>query len=86
MKIKPHHLFKVWSADEVAECIGGVPDVLYKKLWSVMIERQPTPGLDYREIPDDFDDRCLAKSWSEFTEAEQTKLNELADTHEGSNA
>lgn len=78
-KIDPHGLFEVWSADETANCLNGVGiGELYNKLMDLTIPRQNTPGLDYRELPDDFGDRCLAKSWDQLTEAEQLKLNELA--------
>ncbi len=78
-KIQPHPLFSVWSADEVAECLGGVNAAgLYARLWELTIPRQNTPGLDYREIPDDFADRCLARSWDSLTAGEQATLNALA--------
>lgn len=82
-KIKAHGLFEVWSADEVAECLEGVgTGDLYRRLYELMVPRKPTPGLDYREIPDDFSDRCLANRWDELSEEHQAWLNELAEKFE----
>ena len=81
-RVEPHPLFRCWRADEVAECIAGVTPELYRKLWDNIIESKPTPGLDYREIPDDFGDTNLSKRWSKFTREEQLELNRLATAHE----
>lgn len=75
--ISPHTIFKIWSADEVAECLEGVDDELYKKLWSIVIPRRKR-DFDYSEVHDDFSYRCLARSWDKLTIGEQRRLNELA--------
>lgn len=85
MGIRAHNLFRYMRADEVAECIDGVTAVpgLYAKLWANIIPQRNTPGLNYREINDDFTRTALVNRWSKFTPEEQAKLNELAMIHEG---
>jgi hypothetical protein len=79
MRIKPHDLFTVWSPDEVAECLG-VDAALYAKIWNEIV---PLYADQFRsEVPDDFDRRCLAKFWSNFTDDEKRALNEAAERHE----
>jgi hypothetical protein len=34
---RPHSLFSVWSPDEVAECLVGIGDPLYRKLWNELV-------------------------------------------------
>jgi hypothetical protein len=76
MNTKPHILFEIWRPDEVAECLDGVTDELYKKLWTFVedfkaprpeVAEEPTPGLD-----------CLADFWDRLTIPEQQHLNTLA--------
>lgn len=52
---KFHPLYEVWKPDEVAECIGGIPDEISRKLWSFVkhytgptpeVAEEPTPGID----------------------------------------
>lgn len=81
--IAPHGLFTVMSADEVANCLEGVTEELFARLCELTIPRVNTPGLDYREIPDDFADRCLALSWDKLTPEQQATLNKLAVIEEG---
>ncbi len=74
---KPHNLFDVWSADEVAECWAGIGNTdLYCKLWNEIVPEYA--NLPRSEVPDDFGRRCLAKWWHKFTEAEQIVLNNAA--------
>jgi len=79
MSIECHGLFEVWSPDEVAECLEGIPADLYKKLWSIVSEYDSLPR---SEVPDDFGSRCLAKWWGKFTAEEQTNLNAAACAEE----
>ena len=77
--IKPHTQFMYWSADEVAECLSGIPEALYRRLWEITQEPPNTPGLDYREVNDSFN-HCLGHTgWHLLTEDEQRLLNGLAD-------
>jgi acyl carrier protein phosphodiesterase len=76
--VVPHALFNVWSPDEVAECVEGVPPELSRKLWELV----PVSDKARSEVPDDFSDFCLARTWSKLTPDEQTQLNALADAHE----
>ncbi len=77
--IEPHGLFKVWSPDEVAECIDGITAAgLYAPLWELVpVSEKPPNGFG-----DDFSDYCLAKAWGKLTADQQMKLNELAKKHE----
>ena len=74
-----HILFEVWSADTVAECLEGVTDDLYRRLWE-LTTGMPLPN----EVNDNFPDYCLARSWEKLTAEEQTFLNDLAEKHEKS--
>lgn len=78
--IRPHGLFTVWSPDQVAECIDGIPQELYVRLWDIVPEYDDKPR---SEVPDDFEERCLARWWDRFTEGEQLLLNDLATRDEG---
>ena len=82
--IKPHTLFNYWSADEVAECLDGVPNELYHILWSITKVVSNTPGLDYREVPDSFD-HCLGRpgnGWEKLAGEHQLLLNSLAKRYQ----
>jgi hypothetical protein len=80
--IKPHELFMYWSADQVAECMDGVPDDLCRKLYQVVEFAANTPGLDYREVNDSFD-HCLGHAgWRRLTDTERQLLNDLAIRYE----
>lgn len=62
-EVKMPDLFNYWTVDEVAECVDGVGQELYRKLWSFI-----TPETDGKNAP-------LAKvAWETFTEEEKTKL------------
>lgn len=74
--IVPNSLFRVWSPDEVAECLDGVPQALYSRLWEFVAEYEDQPR---SEVPDDFGRRCLARFWGKLTVDEQTQLNTLAE-------
>ena len=39
MKIKPNTIFECWTVDEVAECMDGISDNLYKSLWNKASQR-----------------------------------------------
>tara|TARA_R100000329_G_scaffold91435_1_gene76382 strand:+ start:270 stop:470 length:201 start_codon:yes stop_codon:yes gene_type:complete len=39
MTIKPNTIFKCWTVDEVAECMDGISDNLYKSLWNKASQR-----------------------------------------------
>lgn len=81
--MKPHHYFKLFRADEVAECWDGVPQELYAKLWNTIVPKQ-------REIPNIEDNgpadlvgfENLASHWSLLTSEEQIFLNILATAKE----
>jgi len=77
-----------WTADEVAECIPGVGNDLYRKLWRALSEaKNPTPlGGDGSngtvEYPDgrrspDNDDKA-PHWWGELTEEERQTIVEGA--------
>lgn len=72
--ITPHTALKFIRCDEVAECWNGVEDKLYEKLWSVSAKAPKSTS----EAPDSFEGN-VADMWSNFTKAEQKRLNELAE-------
>ena len=39
MTIKPDTIFEFWTVDEVAECMDGISDNLYKSLWNKASQR-----------------------------------------------
>ncbi|HBT4799499.1 TPA: hypothetical protein MB324_004105 [Klebsiella pneumoniae] len=56
-------LLSYWTVDEVAECIDGVGEELYRKLWSFI-----TPETDGENAP-------LAKvAWDTFNDEEKREL------------
>tara|TARA_Y100001963_G_C6609998_1_gene366570 strand:- start:253 stop:528 length:276 start_codon:yes stop_codon:yes gene_type:complete len=70
-----------WTADEVAECLDGIGQDIYRKLWNILSEaKNPTPlGGDGSngtvETPDgrmdlDNDDKAM-HWWDKLTEDEQ---------------
>ena len=79
MTTTPHDLFDVWSPDDVAECMDGVSDDLYRRLWSLTKEVPSLTAED--ETPDCQFKRALAHVWHHLTEREQVELNMLAAGH-----
>ena len=62
-EVKMPDLLNYWTIDAVAECIDGVGEELYRKLWSFI-----TPETDGENAP-------LAKvAWETFTDEERAKL------------
>ena len=82
--IAPHSLFNVWSPDTVAECLEGVPSELYRRIWNDIVPQYD--GKPRSEVPDDFDTRCLALYWEQFTDAERATLNALAEAEDARSA
>ena len=39
LNIKPDTIFECWTVDEVAECMDGISDNLYKSLWNKASQR-----------------------------------------------
>ena len=80
--IHPNSQFRYWRADQVAECLDGIPDSLYQRLWHITQPEPVTPGLDYGETPPDSWDHCLAaQGWSLLTEDQQRLLNQLMEQY-----
>lgn len=72
----PHALFSVWSPDEVAECLEGVPPDVGRRLWGLA---RHYAGRPRSEVPDDFGERCLSLWWGELPEGDRALLNSLAE-------
>jgi hypothetical protein len=81
--LTPNSLFDVWSPDTVAECLEGVSRELYRRLWAIVPQYDGEPR---SEVPDDFDRRCVARFWDQFTDAERAELNRLAEAEDARNA
>ena len=45
MAIKQDTIFEFWTVDEVAECMDGIGDDLYKSLWNKVSQRVPVSEL-----------------------------------------
>jgi len=78
-RIKAHSLFKVWSPDEVAECLSIGSD-LYAKIWNELVPLYANKPRS--EVPDDFGSRNLSKWWSKFSDEEKLALNEAAKKYD----
>ena len=83
---KPHALLKTMRPDEVAECIDGVTEDLYRKLWACMSKIKPNKtednpsGLNYPgEVNSDM---VVAKFWKDFDNDDKATLNRLAEAHD----
>lgn len=90
----PHDTFNYTRPDEVAECFDGVLDsnaptedekwALYTALWNSMDGMKPlAEHIDMEESSpgDAVGINTLASVWDKFTEAQQTRLNEIAVAH-----
>ena len=75
--VKPNEIFKVWSPDDVAECLSGIPDTIYRKIWNEIVPLYNKE--DIGEWNDCFSSYSLTKYWDHFTEEEQKTLNRLAE-------
>jgi hypothetical protein len=64
--MKQHPVIEYWTPDEVAECIGGIGNSLYIKLWSLV---KPKP---FTEEP------VVEKQnwWNKLTLQEQKHIND----------
>jgi hypothetical protein len=65
--------------DEFAECVDGVPDNLYRKLWS-LVEQYKAPSPEVSEEPC-YGMDTLNDFWDEFTSDEQNLLELLYYLH-----
>jgi hypothetical protein len=75
----PHNLFTIWRADEVAECLEGVNEELYKALWNNIVSQQKEiPNIEDNGPGDVVGFECLANHWDKLTVEEQKELNALA--------
>jgi len=70
--IKPRTIFKYWRADEVAECMEGIPTELRDRLWNDIV---PLQSDEFQETPEaGFE--ALANYWHLLSETDQALLNE----------
>lgn len=77
--VQPDNLFTVWSPDAVAECLDGVSDDLYRRLWELTVD---VPNLtEFDETPDCQFKRALSVVWHRLAPDEQVQLNALAAAH-----
>jgi hypothetical protein len=84
-RVRPHPLFDIWTADEAAECLEGLPNVVQDFLWNNIVPLQPSkydqfgepryeepvPGLN-----------SLRKFWSKLPQEYQRQLNKAAERQE----
>jgi len=84
--IKPHSIFEVYRADEVAEMWDGVDRNLYRSLWNKVVpEQKEILNLEDSGPMDHVGFESLASHWNKFTEEEQRELNRLAENRDYSN-
>ena len=76
----PATIFTIWSPDSVAECMDGVSDDMYKRLWELTAHVPRLSADD--ETPDSQFKQALSTVWHLLTPAEQAELNFLAVQHE----
>ena len=80
-----------WTPDEVAECLDGVSDSTYVRLWAILDELEasgkavPVGGdgsggtIETPPEPDAFKSGKMAAVWDRLTEAEQIELRDLCN-------
>ncbi len=91
MKMSEH--LELWTADEVAECLPGIGNDLYDKLWGILGDaKSPTPlggdgtngTVEYpcgRQNPEN-DDKA-PHWWNKLTEQEQAIINKAIESEMG---
>jgi len=82
-RIKRHGLFTCWRADEVAECLDGVPDSIYRFLWERIVPLQEPIHTNDGEarFGEPTFDSPLSKFWNKLPEEYKRQLNRLAEQH-----
>jgi hypothetical protein len=82
-RIKRHGLFTCWRADEVAECLDGVPDSIYRFLWERIVPLQEPIHTNDGEarFEEPTFDSPLSKFWNKLPEEYKRQLNRLAEQH-----
>ena len=83
-RIKRHGLFTCWRADEVAECLDGVPAPICTFLWEHIVPLQE-PYIDDPDHPKFLEEPTyhspLSKFWNKLPEEYKRQLNRLAEQH-----
>ena len=74
--MKPDSLFRLWTPDQVAECLP-VSTATYKALWQI-VEDNPRP---FCETPDGLFSYSLSKYWKKLDAASQADCNRAASQH-----
>ena len=82
MKIKPHNLFELFRGDEIAECWPGVPDHLYRAIWSVIVPAMEADPDHQRGETPEAGVGALVHYWHLLTESDQELLNTMADKYQ----
>jgi hypothetical protein len=79
--IKPNDIFKYWRADQIAECMDGVPEHLYSTLWNDIVPMQE-PLEEFEHVGRlDADGRSsITLYWHLLSQADQVLLNSIADS------
>ena len=79
--IKPNDIFKYWRADQIAECMDGVPEHLYSTLWNDIVPMQE-PLEEFEDVGRlDADGRSsITLYWHLLSQSDQVLLNSIADS------
>ena len=66
------------TPDQMAECMDGVSDELYRTLWIAVNDHEKEYGVkDYEEPIDMYNDMSLAAMWGRFTNKERVQINAI---------
>ena len=88
-KLECPELLKFWTPDEVAECLEGVPEELYIKIWKDIVplvekDKKADPAIKevgYMEYPDQQWEFSTKRYWNKFTDKEKQTLIECVEKH-----
>jgi len=80
-RISPHPLFDIWTADEAAECLDGLPNSVQEYLWNHIVPLMPSlylPDGEARYEEPVHGLNSLRKFWSRLPKEYQRQLNAAA--------
>lgn len=74
MSVKMPGLLNYWSVDELAECLDGVGEELYKKLWSYIANGKdaPTGAEVWKDLTKEQQQRLADAVYREFPDLKKT--------------
>jgi hypothetical protein len=84
--MKMNEALEFWTPDEAAECLSGISEALYARLWELLDhipegDRKPLGGdgtngtVEYPPEPGSYRKGTIAALWRHLTEEQQAELN-----------